>query len=148
MLGGFGAAAEGGGGGRGGAAEGALEGVGEGDFRNGGMGGRGARVDGGGGGGGGVPRGGEEGAGWWGAEAAGRLVGAGGGLRRLGAGAGADGADGIVGRRLGIRGGRPEGFGAERGGVVSDVSEYTESRLAAGVSSGLQGREGMTYHQC
>lgn len=135
-LGGLGAALEGGGGGGGGALLGApWGGVGEGVLRSGGRGGRGAREPGGGGGGGGVPRGGLAGEtreGRSGVDAAGRLIGAGGGLRKDGD---VEIADGTVGRRLGALGVNPEGLkGAERarGGdvLLSEFSEYVESRDA------------------
>lgn len=128
-LGGLGAALEGGGGGGGGALLGALWGVGEGVLRNGGRGGRGAREPGGGGGGGAVPRGGLVGEGRRGVDEAGRLIGAGGGLRKDGD---VEGPEGAVVRRLGTLGGSPEGLkGAERareGAVL--LSEDVESRDA------------------
>lgn len=138
-LGGLGAALEGGGGGGGGALLGApWGGVGEGVLRNGGKGGRGARVLGGGGGGGGVPRGGlvgEDRAGRRGVDEAGRLIGAGGGLRKDGDVEGPEGTEGAVVRRLGTLGGSPEGLKAaervrEGAALLSELSEYVESRDA------------------
>lgn len=131
-LGGLGAALEGGGGGAllGAPWEGA--GVGDGVLRNGG-GGRGAREPGGGGGGGAVPRGGLAGevrAGRRGVDEAGRLIGAGGGLRKDGD------VERAVGWRLGTLGGNPEGLkGAERArdgaALLSELlPEYVESRDA------------------
>lgn len=137
--GGLGAALEGGGGGGGGALLGALwGGVGDGVLRNGGKGGRGARVPGGGGGGGGVPRGGlvgEDRAGRRGVDEAGRLIGAGGGLRKDGDVEGPEGTEGAVVRRLGTLGGSPEGLKAaervrEGAVLLSELSEYVESRDA------------------